>query len=310
MLVDVNRLIEEILRVVQHANQNIAIQSLFSDDTAFMQTDRGQLEMILLNLCLSAAEAMASGGRLTVSCRQVLHTGCADTGGPCQDADDGMIEIIVADTAADTQRISPGRALPTLPAAQPPGYAARMSPASLHSAVQRLAGRIQIDAVPGQGTTWTLLFPITEATGPDKAAGPGQKPGRKSNGTILLVEDEPLILKYCREMIHSLGFETLTAADGTTAVQIYNECNQAIDLVMLDMMLPGKDGFSVLPLLKECNPDLKVIIISGSALDSRLNQILSNGGPHGYLKKPFTLDELSGEIDRVLACRAAGAVGP
>ena len=80
---------------------------------------------------------------------------------------------------------------------------------------------------------------------------------------------------------------------------------------MLDMMLPGRDGFSVLNILKEYNPDLKVIIISGNALDPRLDQLLSSGASHGYLKKPFTLNELSGEIDRVLAHRTtAGAVGP
>ena len=310
MDVDVNQLIEEILGVVRRANQSITIQTLFSDDSAVIQTERGQLEMILLNLCLRAAEAMPAGGRLTVSCRQVLPADCAGSEGPSRDVD-GMIEIIVADTAADMQRISPGQARPALSGAQPPGCAARMSQASLCSAVQSLGGRLQIDAVPGQGTTWTLIFPIADSAGADKATDPGQKRDRKGDGTILLVEDEPLILKYCREMIHALGFETLTATDGSAAIQIFREYSQAIDLVILDMMLPGKDGFSVLNIMKELNPDLKAIITSGNALDPRLNQVLSSDAPYGYLKKPFTLDELSVEIDRALSHRtAADAVRP
>jgi two-component system cell cycle sensor histidine kinase/response regulator CckA len=301
MHVDVIRLIEEMLGVVRQANQNVTIQNLFSDDTAVIQAERGPLEMVLLSLFLSAADAMPDGGRLTVSCRRVMSADNADSRSPgCGHG--GLIEIIVADTAADTQGAIQDRATASPSATRPAGHATRMSPASLHRAVQNLNGRIQTDAVPGQGTTRTLVFPAAEVPSQDKAPAPGQKSDCSGSGTILLVEDEPLILKYCREMIHSLGFETLIAADGATAIQVFRENNQRIDLVMLDMMLPGLDGLSVLSIVKEINPDPKIIIISGAELPSRINQVLPIGSPYGYLKKPFTLDELSGEIDRVLAC--------
>jgi two-component system cell cycle sensor histidine kinase/response regulator CckA len=309
MRVEANRLIEEILGAVRHANPKVTLQTLFSEDTAFIQAERGPLEMVVLNLFLSSADAMPDGGRLTVSCRPVRQADCTDGGG--HDRGDGhWIEIIVADTAADTQRNIQERPTASFPVTRSAGHAARMSPASLHSAVQNLGGQIQTETAPGQGTTWTLIFPAAEAPSQGKAAGPAQKPDRSGDETILLVEDDPLILKYCREMIQALGFETLTAADGTTAIQIYRENNPRIDLVMLDMMLPGVDGFSVLNILKEINPELKVIIISGAALPPRINQVLATGGSHGYLSKPFTLDELSGEIDRVLGRRSLCGVDP
>ena len=121
-------------------------------------------------------------------------------------------------------------------------------------------------------------------------------------GKILLVEDEILIQKYCMEMIKGLNLDAVAATSGDEAIEIYETSHSEIDLVILDMIMPGMDGVTVFKALHGINPDIKVIITSGYSIDRRMSQILASG-PHGYLRKPFTLDELFMEITETLKRR-------
>ena len=100
-------------------------------------------------------------------------------------------------------------------------------------------------------------------------------------------------------MIRSLNFDVMAAANGDEAVAIYRNHSSDTDLVILDMIMPGMDGYSVFKILEKINPQIRVIITSGYAVDQRTDEILTSG-PHGHLKKPYTLNELSAEIAKIL----------
>ena len=295
--VNMNRLIEETLHVVQRANKKITVQSLLSDEAAFIRADRGQMEMVLLNLLLNAVDAMPDGGRLTVSCRRVAVQSGRDKDFSGAKTSSGLVEVMVSDTGIGMDQATQERIFEPFFTTKEVGRGSGLGLASVYGVVHNHGGRIQVESAIGQGATFTLLLPATEET--IQAPSPVEAPVSLGGGTILLVEDEALILKYCLEMIRSLEYEVMTAASGQEAIQIYKDNHAKIDLVILDVIMPGMDGFRVFKNLHEINPQVKVIITSGFTVDRRIDQILSSG-PHGYLKKPYTLKELAEAIGKTI----------
>jgi PAS domain S-box-containing protein len=297
--VNINRLIEDTLHVVQRANKNILIQSLLGEEAFFVRADRGQMEMVLLNLFLNAVDAMPDGGRLTVSCRRVTaSTDAVVSASEVQIAD--QVEIVVSDTGMGMDSAIKDRIFEPFFTTKEVGRGSGLGLASVYGVINNHGGQIHVESAPGQGATFMLYLPATDEiddTGPEvpRVSQPTPSGGAK----ILLVEDEALIRKYCEEMLRSLNFDVMAAADGDEAVAMFrNHCTDT-DLVMLDMIMPGMDGFNVFKILEEIDPRVKVIITSGFSADQRTDEILSSG-PHGYLKKPYTLTELAEEITKVL----------
>jgi PAS domain S-box-containing protein len=294
--VDINRLIEETVHVVHRANKTITVKCLVGDESSFVKADRGQLEMVFLNLFLNAVDAMPNGGRLTVSSRYVSGLSAAEA--PSDSLNPDLVEIVVSDTGMGMDAETQERIFEPFFTTKAVGCGSGLGLASVYGVVHNHGGHIQVEAAPGQGATFTLYLPAAEATEPEMSLV--VKPEPAGGATILLVEDETLIRKYCQEMIKSLNFEVMAAANGDDAIAIYRNHCADTDLVILDMIMPGMDGYSVFKILEKINPRIRVIVTSGYAVDQRTDRILSSG-PHGHLKKPYTLEELSEEITKILA---------
>jgi two-component system cell cycle sensor histidine kinase/response regulator CckA len=295
--VDIHRLIEETLHVVQRTNKNITVQGLLGDEPTFVKADRGQIEMVLLNLFLNAVDAMPDGGRLTVSCRRVVDYG--QTAVPkSKRSNPGSVEIVVSDTGMGMDSATQERIFEPFFTTKEVGRGSGLGLASVYGVVHNHGGRIQVESALGQGATFTLYLPASDEAAPETLLA--ARPKALNNATILLVEDEALIRTYSAEMIKSLNFDVMAAANGDEAIQIYRDHFADTDLVLLDMIMPGMDGYSVFKALEKIDPQVKVIITSGYTVDQRIDQILSSGS-HGYLKKPYTLDELADEITKTLA---------
>jgi PAS domain S-box-containing protein len=294
--VNISRLIDETLHVVHRANKNITVQSLYEDEAVFIEADRGQMEMVFLNLFLNAVDAMPDGGRLTVACRRVA--GPSDAKTPVSDGSKpDLVEIVVSDTGMGMDPATQERIFEPFFTTKEVGRGSGLGLASVYGVVHNHGGRIHVESAPALGATFTLYLPASDDVEPETPQV--AKPEPAGGGTILLVEDEALIRKYCEEMIKSLNYEVITAANGDEAIEIYRNRTLETDLVLLDMIMPGMDGHSVFKILEEINPHVRVILTSGYAVDRRADQILSSGS-HGYLKKPYTLNELTREIYKIL----------
>jgi CheY-like chemotaxis protein len=121
-------------------------------------------------------------------------------------------------------------------------------------------------------------------------------PGRE---TILLVDDEEMIIDVGAKMLDKLGYDVLTAASGTAAIEIYQKYRDKIDLVILDMVMPQVSGAETFNKLKALNPCIKVILSSGYSIDGQATDIL-NRGCSAFIQKPFNLQTLSQHITTVL----------
>jgi two-component system cell cycle sensor histidine kinase/response regulator CckA len=117
--------------------------------------------------------------------------------------------------------------------------------------------------------------------------------------TILVVDDEKMLLEVSREMLELLGYRVYAAGSGQDAIALYRERQNEIDLVILDMIMPGISGSEVFDCLREINPGIKVLLSSGYSINSQVGEILDRGC-NGFLQKPFRLEKLAGKAREIL----------
>ena len=118
-------------------------------------------------------------------------------------------------------------------------------------------------------------------------------------GTILIIEDEEVLVELFRKILEMLGYRVLEAKTGEDAVELANTFDGRIDLALLDIKLPDMDGGSVYPLIMEARPDLKVIVCSGYSIDGPAQKIL-DAGAEGFIQKPFLIAPFAKKIKEVL----------
>jgi CheY-like chemotaxis protein len=137
----------------------------------------------------------------------------------------------------------------------------------------------------------------------DSAEGPV-----RGTETILLVDDEKMILEVSRELLESLGYRVYAAGSGREAVAVYMEKKGEIDLVILDMVMPGMSGGETFDRLREINPEIKVLLASGYSIEGQAQDILGRGC-NGFIQKPFKREELSRSVREVLENGGARSAG-
>ena len=122
---------------------------------------------------------------------------------------------------------------------------------------------------------------------------------KKGSGTILLIDDEKMILDVGKPLLKELGYNALTAKDGNEGVKIYKKYQDEIDMVILDMIMPGMTGSEAYDSLKKINQDVKVLLSSGYSINGKASEML-NRGCNGFIQKPFNMEQLSQKITEVL----------
>ncbi len=294
--VDLNELIEAALGVIRRTRKNISIKCRVPDLPVVIDADRSQMEMVLLNLFVNAADAMPDGGCLSVTLQwQNLET-----------ADCTMrmlkpgryILMEVRDNGIGMTAEVQERIFEPFFTTKELGRGTGLGLASVYGVIKNHGGHIEVESQPGQGTAFSIFLP---ASGKQTKTGPG--PGRGligGSGRILLVDDEHVVLESTRELIAALGYSVIAVESGAEAVEIYQKQSGEIDLVILDMVMPQMNGKQVFDRMKQINPHLKVLVSSGYDMDDACREIISHGS-NRFIKKPYTLHQLAAEIAAILA---------
>lgn len=168
-------------------------------------------------------------------------------------------------------------------------------------------GYIDVHSDIGHGTTFEIFFPAIEKE-PLKETSPGQG-FLKGTETVLLLDDEDIVLNVGNEMLRKLGYKVLAARSGREALETFHTRQDEIDLVILDMVMPDMNGGDVYDRIKKIKPEVKVLLSSGYSLEGQAAEILERGCD-GFIQKPFNLSVLSERLREILearkACRAMG----
>lgn len=174
-------------------------------------------------------------------------------------------------------------------------------PVALNS-VQHHGGFLESNSPPGNEDTYNVVPDVETPTPkhPTDEKGHARSPAGKAHGTILLVDDDEMILDVMSEMLALAGYTVVTANSGSSALDTYRNRSTAIDLVLLDIIMPELNGDVVFEKLKQINPNIKVICLSGYCADHTVEKMLA-GGCCGYFPKPINFTELSNQIHNIIS---------
>ena len=255
--------------------------------------DRAQLCQALMNLCLNGVEAMPRGGVLG------LETAVETTA-----AGDEVV-VRVSDTGTGMTDETLARCREPLFTTKPPGEGTGLGLPMVEGTMARHHGRLQIESEPGRGTTVALRLPATTTPAPAAETAPAAPARRRprSDTLVLVVDDEPMVRGASQRLLEALGYGALAAESGERALQLLGERDGDVAMVILDLVMPERDGGDVFEEIHGKFPAIPVLLASGYS-DDHLAQRLIARGAAGFLPKPFEIDALEAALGAVLRRQA------
>jgi PAS domain S-box-containing protein len=292
---DLNQLVEETSETFAITRKEFTIHRELDEDLYTIEADQGQIEQFLLNLYVNAADAMPEGGNLILKTVNTTHK---DMKGKLYDPKPAdYVMLSVTDTGVGMDKPTIKRIFEPFFTTKDMGQGTGLGLASAYGIIKAHNGYIDVDSKKGLGTTFKIYLPASEIK--LQRVVKISEELIKGTGTVLMVDDEEVIIEVGRELLEAIGYKVLTAIDGKEAIEIYKKNMDKIDIVLLDMIMPDMGGGKVFDIIKKINPDAKVLLISGYSLDNQGAKIL-NRGCDGFIQKPFDLNELSGKIRKII----------
>ena len=297
--VNVNDIVMEIMTMIMETfPKTLTYAQNFDKSIAFINADRSQLYQVLLNLCVNARDAMPKGGVLTIITRMVSvvslrnqHPDAAASGYVCievSDTGEGMSEEIerrIFEPFFTTKGIGKGTGL---------GLSV------VFGIVQAHKGYIDVESELGKGTTFRLYLPASQVAAPISVKDEQtveEIPG--GTETLLVVEDEEMLLMSLQMVLIEKGYKVISAGDGFTALKIYQEKKDEISLVLTDLGLPNISGLEVCRKIKKINPKERMIVATGF-LDPEMKSEFLKARIQHFLYKPYDLKQVLKVIREVI----------
>ncbi len=292
---NVNELIETSSLIFGRTKKEIVIHRKLDPGLAPAEVDRGQIQQVLLNLYVNAWHAMPKGGDLYLESQNVL---LGDDRAALYSIKPGSyIRILVADTGIGMDERTKERIFEPFFTTKEMGRGSGLGLASAYGIIRNHGGTINVYSEQGHGTTFTIYLPASEK-GPVEEKKESQAL-LKGSETILIVDDQDVVLSAGKELLQALGYTVLTANSGFEAIKVYQMLKDKINLVILDMIMPGMGGSETYAGLARIKPDLKVLLSSGYSMNNEAQEILDRGC-NGFIQKPFDIMELSYKVRQIL----------
>ncbi|MCA9686189.1 MAG: response regulator, partial [Myxococcales bacterium] len=296
-ILDINQSVNSMAKMLRRLiGENIELVLDLKPELAAIRVDPGQFEQVVLNLVVNARDAMPQGGEIRVrtfetelSPAKIWRHG---------DLEPGMYVVLAAqDTGSGMSAETRERIFDPFFTTKAAGKGTGLGLSTVHGIVKQSNGFIEVESELGVGTTFLVYFPI--AAEANASAGKGkseQLPG--GNEKILVVEDEAAVRKLMVTILTQQGYNVLEAADGEKALEMVDSIDK-LDMLLSDVVLPGKSGREVADLVLEKFPDIAVLYVSGYTDDSVMRHGVDTGA-RAFLQKPFTRESLTQKVRECL----------
>jgi PAS domain S-box-containing protein len=310
--VDVGGVLADTLSIAMPGfDKRIVLVQNISPDLAYVPGDRTQLEEVILNLVVNARDAMGhQDGTLTVDACNVIidESFCTSHGVPAL-PDGSYVQIRVSDTGCGISPEASDHLFEPFFTTRPEGTGLGLS--IVWRVVHDHGGTITVASVPDQGTTFTLYLPaVSRAEAQGRARQTpvsGSLPRSVRGESVLIVDDEDVVRSVAVKVLSGLGYRVIDTSDPVNALAIYTDSWRSIDLVLVDMMMPHMNGKVLFEKLREINPSVTAILMSG--YDATGTAVTSTGFV-AFIPKPYTLQELATRVRQSLDTPAAQASNP
>jgi len=308
---NLNELIKTQNRMFGRTKKEITVRGKYEENLWIVEVDQGQIEQVLLNLYVNAWQAMPKGGDLYIQTENVTLD--EDYTKPFSVEPGRYVKISITDTGVGMDKETQMRIFEPFFSTKEMGKGTGLGLSSVYGIIKNHDGIINVDSIKGearpprlnpaerddggQGTTFTIYLPVSE-----KEIIKEEKLHEetlKGKETVLLVDDEDTIIDVGEGILKTLGYKALIARGGKEAIEIYKKNKDKIDIVILDMIMPGVGGGEAYDRMKEINPNIKVLLSSGYSINGQATEILERGCD-GFIQKPFNMKRLSQRIREIL----------
>ena len=297
--VDLNSLVSNFRKLISRIlEENIKLNIACSPDPLNVSIDPGQIEQVLMNLCVNARDAMPGGGSLSIHTSTTTFS--PHNRPPCLIPDGSYACCEISDTGTGIPREIQNRVFEPFFTTKAVGHGTGLGLATSYAIIQKHQGGIVLESTPGRGTTFRLLIPLcqteTSTESPQQNSTPYPDPSLGRNRGILVVEDEEQVRAIARNILEESGFKVIEAATGTEGIRLFQLHCREIKLAIIDVILPEASGKEVAEHIRRASPDTPVIFSSGYTNE----QISAGDISEHLLHKPYQGEELISTIRKIL----------
>ena len=276
--------------------KNIEIVTSLSDDIPHVNADPSQLQQVIMNLAVNARDAMPDGGKLLL---ETGEAGKEKNAAAMQTANSDFVKLSISDTGKGISIETQKRIFDPFFTTKDMGKGTGLGLYIVHSIINNHGGYINLYSEPFIGTKFNIYLPTADSMENEKALDAEDLRGA---GTVLVIDDEPIVRELCRDLLEPLGYTVLLAEDGYSGIKVFREMKDGIALVILDMIMPGMGGAEVYQALKTIRNDVAVLLCSGysenglAGIDNLLKQ-----GTARFIGKPFSRRSIALAVKDVLS---------
>ena len=273
--------------------EDIALEWVPGADVPPVSIDPSQVDQLLANLCVNARDAITGVGTVRI---ETATTTMAPPDAAPGEPRRRYVCLTVADTGRGMDEAVLANLFEPFFTTKDEGRGTGLGLATVYGIVKQNHGHITVESQPGQGTRFRIYLPATDvapAAAPPPRAAP--RPRARPAVTVLLVEDEPAVMRLTRRMLEKLGYTVLAAESGGEALRLSAAHAEPIHLLISDVIMPGMRGRDLADQLRAARPTLQVLFMSGYTADVLAPQgVLA--ADIAFLQKPFTFDELAARV--------------
>jgi CheY-like chemotaxis protein len=276
--------------------EDIGITMNLTDEDTYSLLDVTQIGQVLTNLATNARDAMPAGGSLIITTeRVILDESFRKTHGFGRMGE--YVKLSVSDTGSGMDERTMERIFEPFFTTKEVGKGTGLGLASAYGIVKQHKGYITVESLPFNGTTFDIYFPRIDPPSQQEAPASGEI--TRGAETILIVEDDLDVRKMLATILESQGYVTIEAIDGDDAIRLYDEHRGEVGLVILDVVMPGKNGKEALDEIVRTDPGVKAIFVSGYTGDSVIDKGIQREGVD-FLQKPLSVTALLTKVREVL----------
>ncbi|MBW2367353.1 MAG: response regulator [Deltaproteobacteria bacterium] len=292
---DLNHLLRGSSEMFGQTKKEIRIHSKYQSNIWTVEVDQGQIEQVLLNLFINAWQSMTGGGSLYLETKNVTLD--PNYVAPYSAQPGRYVQISVTDTGTGMDKEIQNNIFDPFFTTKAMGRGTGLGLSSAYGIIKNHSGIINVYSEPGKGSTFNMYLPASDKT----AVREPKLLEALLSGTesILMIDDDPMILDVGKKLLERLGYQVFTATSGKSGLDIYSQRQSEIDLVILDMIMPDMSGNDTCKQLRAIDDHVKVILSSGYSLNGQAAGLMKDGC-NGVIQKPFTVRELSHKVREIL----------
>jgi len=293
--INLNHLVQETLEMFGRTSKNIQLHKNFQKNVWVIEGDRNQLEQVVLNLFINAADSMPEGGDINIDTKNTFLSEIAAKQHMGESGN--YVTITVRDTGHGMDKKTKAKVFDPFFTTKEPSKGTGLGLSSAYGIIKNHNGHIDVYSEPGRGSIFKIFLPASEKETTEQK----EKDHKLLQGdeTVLLVDDEYDFRDAGEEMLRAMGYKVITAKNGKQAIEIFSSMPDKIDLVILDMIMPVMGGGETFDALKKIRTGIKVILSSGYSTDSEASEILDRGC-NSFIQKPFGMIDLSQKLRETL----------